>query len=81
MGRCIKSPATHLAGIKIPDELRLLSRKQAADYLGTGLDVFIGDDAPPALWIGPKTCRYMISDILAWAKHRIDSPRTGRNEQ
>ena len=73
MGRCAKAPATHIAGIQLPNEIRLLSRKQAADYFGTGLDVFIGEDAPPAFWIGPKTCRYVISDLLAWAKRRNGS--------
>ena len=70
MGRCTKDPATHIAGIQIPDELRLLSRKQAADFLGTGMDVFIGKNAPPALWIGPKTCRYRMVEILDWAACR-----------
>lgn len=73
MGRRTKVPATHIAGIQIPVELRLLSRKQAADFLGTGLDVFIGEGAPPAFWIGPRTCRYMLSDILAWARRRDGS--------
>ena len=70
MGRNVKQPATHIAGVQIPEELRLLSRRQAADYLGTGLDIFLGGNAPPAIWIGPKTCRYRIPDLLAWATSR-----------
>ena len=83
MGRRGKSPATHLAGIQIPDEFRLLSRKQASDFLGTGLDIFLGEDAPPTLWIGPKTCRYLISDLLAWAKRRNGQGglQTGEDDQ
>ena len=67
MGRKSKQPATIIAGVKIPDELRLLSRQQAAEYLGTGLNLFQGVDAPPAIRIGPKTYRYRIPELLEWA--------------